>query len=84
MSLDDHSEPERKSIKSVNCPTCKTQVIWDSRSLYRPFCSKRCQLIDLGAWSEEEYRIPENQPTESWSDSSSSEQFENGNRHQDH
>ena len=25
---------------------------------YRPFCSKRCQVIDLGAWVEERYKIP--------------------------
>jgi endogenous inhibitor of DNA gyrase (YacG/DUF329 family) len=24
-----------------------------------PFCSERCQLIDLGAWAAEEYRISE-------------------------
>jgi hypothetical protein len=23
-----------------------------------PFCSERCQLIDLGSWANEEYRIP--------------------------
>ncbi len=25
---------------------------------WRPFCSERCKLIDLGAWASEEYRIP--------------------------
>jgi len=24
----------------------------------RPFCSKRCQVMDLGAWAEERCRIP--------------------------
>ncbi len=38
----------------VNCPTCKKTVVWNSTSKYRPFCSKRCQLIDLGEWSEEQ------------------------------
>ncbi len=23
-----------------------------------PFCSERCQSIDLGRWANEEYRIP--------------------------
>ncbi len=27
------------------------------RSTYRPFCSKRCQLLDLGAWADESHRI---------------------------
>jgi len=26
---------------------------------YRPFCSQRCKLIDLGQWATENYRIPE-------------------------
>ena len=25
----------------------------------RPFCSERCRLLDLGAWSSEAYRVPE-------------------------
>ena len=24
-----------------------------------PFCSERCQLVDLGRWLSEEYRVPE-------------------------
>ena len=42
----------------VKCPTCRTEVIWDESSPYRPFCCKRCQLIDLGEWAAEEKRIP--------------------------
>ncbi|MGJ8692451.1 MAG: DNA gyrase inhibitor YacG [Thalassotalea sp.] len=41
----------------VNCPTCKTQVIWQPESLHRPFCSERCKLIDLGDWAEENHKI---------------------------
>lgn len=41
----------------VKCPTCRTEVIWDESSPYRPFCCKRCQLIDLGEWAAEEKRI---------------------------
>ncbi|MFT4925556.1 MAG: endogenous inhibitor of DNA gyrase (YacG/DUF329 family) [Phenylobacterium sp.] len=37
----------------VNCPTCQTDVVWASTSEFRPFCSKRCQLIDLGEWANE-------------------------------
>ena len=37
----------------VNCPTCEKEVIWSAQSPYRPFCSKRCQLIDLGEWADE-------------------------------
>lgn len=42
----------------VSCPTCKKDVIWDPDNPYRPFCSERCKLIDLGAWANEDYRIP--------------------------
>ena len=41
----------------VNCPTCRKEVLWVKESLHRPFCSKRCQLIDLGEWADEEKRI---------------------------
>lgn len=41
----------------INCPTCQKIVIWDETSPFRPFCSKRCQLIDLGEWTAEEKRI---------------------------
>lgn len=45
-------------ITTVNCPTCNKPVIWGEQSPFRPFCSKRCQLIDLGEWAAEEKRIP--------------------------
>ncbi|AUI65370.1 MULTISPECIES: DNA gyrase inhibitor YacG [Glaesserella] len=45
----------------VNCPTCEKEVVWSSESKYRPFCSERCQLIDLGEWANEEKRIAGNQ-----------------------
>lgn len=41
----------------VNCPQCGKTVVWATESTYRPFCSKRCQLIDFGAWTEESHRI---------------------------
>ncbi|WP_413111101.1 DNA gyrase inhibitor YacG [Thaumasiovibrio sp. DFM-14] len=47
-----------KPITTVACPTCKTAVAWTEQSPYRPFCSKRCQLIDLGEWADEEKKIP--------------------------
>jgi len=47
----------------VSCPTCQAQVEWQPASLYRPFCSKRCQMIDLGEWAEENHSIS-GQPTQ--------------------
>jgi endogenous inhibitor of DNA gyrase (YacG/DUF329 family) len=41
----------------VKCPTCHRESEWENNP-HRPFCSDRCQLIDLGGWAEERYRIP--------------------------
>ena len=42
----------------MECPTCGAPVEWKSDNKYRPFCSDRCKLIDLGAWAAEEHAIP--------------------------
>ena len=42
----------------VNCPTCGKTVVWSQQATYRPFCSKRCHMIDLGDWFTEGHRIP--------------------------
>ena len=47
-------ENKDSAVFTVKCPNCKKNVVWDASSSYRPFCSKRCQLIDLGEWYEEE------------------------------
>lgn len=43
----------------VKCPTCRRPVEWSEQSAYRPFCSERCRLIDLGAWLTEQHKIPD-------------------------
>jgi len=43
---------------TVNCPTCSKDVVWNDESKWRPFCSERCKLIDLGEWASESHRIP--------------------------
>ncbi|MFT5840836.1 MAG: endogenous inhibitor of DNA gyrase (YacG/DUF329 family) [Flavobacteriales bacterium] len=45
-------------VTSVDCPNCKIKVQWNQSNLSRPFCSKICQLIDLGEWADEEKSIP--------------------------
>ena len=44
--------------RSVACPTCGKSVLWALENAWRPFCSERCKLIDLGAWAAEKYRVP--------------------------
>jgi endogenous inhibitor of DNA gyrase (YacG/DUF329 family) len=39
------------------CPTCNKQIQWPDNP-FRPFCSERCKLVDLGKWVFEEYRVP--------------------------
>ena len=43
--------------RMVLCPQCGTPVEWTAASRFRPFCSERCKLIDLGAWASDKYRI---------------------------
>ena len=45
------------SPAAVKCPTCRREIDW-ANSPYRPFCSDRCRLIDLGAWLSEKHVIP--------------------------
>jgi endogenous inhibitor of DNA gyrase (YacG/DUF329 family) len=42
----------------VKCPTCSKAVAWVASSSYRPFCSERCRLIDLGEWADGNRVIP--------------------------
>jgi endogenous inhibitor of DNA gyrase (YacG/DUF329 family) len=45
-------------MRTVPCPTCKRPVEWSEASRWRPFCSERCKLIDLGAWASGRHVIP--------------------------
>lgn len=47
-----------QSVLEVACPTCGKTVVWAPEQRWRPFCSERCKLIDLGEWLSEEKRIP--------------------------
>jgi endogenous inhibitor of DNA gyrase (YacG/DUF329 family) len=42
------------------CPQCKKPVRYDNGNPWRPFCSERCKLIDLGQWASESYQLPAN------------------------
>jgi endogenous inhibitor of DNA gyrase (YacG/DUF329 family) len=41
----------------VKCPTCGRETEYTGNE-YRPFCSERCQLLDFGAWADEEFALP--------------------------
>ena len=42
----------------VACPTCGKSAPWTAANPWRPFCSERCKLVDLGGWADESYRVP--------------------------
>lgn len=42
--------------KIIKCPTCKKEFNY-FESKFRPFCTKRCKMIDLGHWLAEDYGI---------------------------
>jgi hypothetical protein len=46
--------PTKKPIL-LKCPTCGTLVTASDEDF--PFCSERCQRIDLGKWASGAYRI---------------------------
>ncbi len=44
-------------IRHIKCPQCKQPSEWSPQNPYRPFCSERCRMIDLGAWARGDYVI---------------------------
>ncbi|APG26766.1 hypothetical protein A7E78_02170 [Syntrophotalea acetylenivorans] len=50
------SEQPKNICTIIKCPTCQQTTRWQNNP-YRPFCSNRCRLLDLGCWAEEEYRV---------------------------
>jgi endogenous inhibitor of DNA gyrase (YacG/DUF329 family) len=47
------------AVKTVACPTCGKLSPFTPENRFRPFCSERCKLIDIGEWASESYRIPD-------------------------
>lgn len=47
-----------KHSKKINCPNCGKPNTWTPENQFKPFCSERCKLIDLGDWANESRRIP--------------------------
>lgn|GEM_PF-300504 len=41
----------------VKCPMCGKMVEYAGNE-FRPFCSERCKVLDLGAWADEKYNLP--------------------------
>lgn len=52
------SSAPARSGRRVACPGCGKLVEYSPANPWRPFCSERCRVTDLGAWAAESYRIP--------------------------
>lgn len=46
----------------IKCPVCREEVVWQGNP-FRPFCSERCSLIDLGKWADEKYSVKDKEAT---------------------
>jgi uncharacterized protein len=50
---------EDAKVALPRCPTCaKELAVEPAERRHRPFCSKRCQQIDLNRWLSGAYTIP--------------------------
>ena len=43
----------------VKCPTCSKNIAWTPQERWRPFCSQRCKMLDLGDWFDESNKLGE-------------------------
>ncbi|NWG14431.1 MAG: DNA gyrase inhibitor YacG [Acidobacteria bacterium] len=44
-------------MREHSCPRCGRKTVYQGNP-FRPFCSERCKLIDLGHWVSGDYRVP--------------------------
>ena len=54
------SNTSESDLPAITCPQCGGPSTFAKSNRFRPFCSERCKLIDLGAWAAEEHAIPGN------------------------
>ena len=43
--------------REIKCPQCGHLTFYSRDNPFRPFCSERCRLIDLGEWASESYKV---------------------------
>lgn len=48
--------------RTVRCPACGGPSLYAPENRFRPFCSERCKLHDLGAWASESFRMEVQEP----------------------
>jgi len=45
------------TARQIKCPQCGRLTFYSTENKFRPFCSERCRLIDLGQWASESYKV---------------------------
>lgn len=53
-------DTEKTQVIMVSCPYCHKKVAYSKDNPFRPFCSEKCKLLDLGAWANEERTVAGN------------------------
>lgn len=48
---------DRLQALQVPCPQCGKPTTLAADNGWRPFCSERCKLMDLGAWATGRYTL---------------------------
>ena len=56
------SEKSRGNAAAASCPQCGQPASLTPSNRWRPFCSERCKLVDLGGWFDGRNRIPTQDP----------------------
>jgi len=51
------SSASRRDPSAMVCSTCGRRFLRDETPV-PPFCSERCQLVDLGRWLNEDIGVP--------------------------
>ena len=61
LRADEIGVKSKKKNPRTRCPNCGEEVVYRKGKGQRffPFCSRRCKLIDLGKWLDEEHKIEE-------------------------
>ena len=63
-------DSDKPQARTVRCPRCGGASLYAPGNPYRPFCSQRCQQLDLGDWASERFRVAATPPEDEGDDMS--------------
>ncbi len=44
-------------VTICRCPNCGKETVYSVSNPFRPFCSEKCKILDLGAWASEQRTV---------------------------